>query len=106
MKEITIDNTLYRIGKNAEDNTQMVRYSDGVWYWFHLGKFPSCHVVACKNDIGTTEIINACDLVKKNSKYKFANIEIHYCKIKNLVLCEKPGSVTFKSNRKVDSINI
>lgn len=106
MKEIIIEDTIYRIGKNAKDNTELIQKSNQEWYWFHLSKFPSCHIVVCKDEINQNEIINACNLVKENSKYKFNNIGIHYCKISNLITCEKPGSVIFKSNKKVKTINI
>lgn len=106
MKEIIINEIIFRVGKNAEDNTQLINRSNVEWYWFHLSKFPSCHVVICKNEINEEDINNACNLVKENSKYKFKNIGIDYCKIKNLVHGEKPGSVHFKSNKLVNKINV
>ena len=106
MKEVTIDNTLYRIGKNAQDNTNLINSSDSNWYWFHLEKFPSCHVIICKDEITNSEIYQAGLLVKENSKYKFKNISICYCKINNLIHGSDLGSVSFKSNRAVKIINI
>ena len=106
MKEVIIDNITYRIGKNAEENTKLVTDSDKEWYWFHLDKFPSCHVILCSNDINNNMVLQAGQLVKENSKYKFKNIGINYCKIKNLVPGSEPGSVSFVSNRQVKLINI
>lgn len=106
MKEIVIDNIIYRIGKNANENTKLVTESDKEWYWFHLDKFPSCHVIVCSNEIDNNMILKAGQLVKENSKYKFKNIGINYCKIKNLVTGSEPGSVSFVSNRQVKLINI
>jgi len=101
MKEVDINGIIYRIGKNDQDNTQLIKDSMNSWYWFHLSKFPSCHVVVCKEELTSDDILNACNLVKENSKYKFKNIGIDYCKIDNLVHGTKAGSVSFKSNRQV-----
>jgi predicted ribosome quality control (RQC) complex YloA/Tae2 family protein len=106
MTEVNINNTIYRIGKNAPDNTQLIKDSDNDWFWFHLDKFPSCHVVICKTELTNDDILTACNLVKENSKYKFSNIGICYCKIKNLIHGEEPGSVSFKSNRQVKIFNL
>ena len=106
MKELIIDNTTYRIGQNASDNTQLIKDSEAEWYWFHLEKFASAHVIICKIDPSPIEIQQAANLVKENSKYKFANIGISYCKINNLVHGIDAGSVSFISNRKVQNIKI
>ena len=106
MKEILINEVIYRIGKNAQDNTQLIKDSDKNWYWFHLDKFPSCHVIVCKDELTDLEINTAGNLVKENSKYKFNNIGIIYCKIDNILHGQEPGSVHFKSNRQVKLINI
>ncbi len=106
MKEIAIDNTIYRIGKNAQDNTKLIKSSESNWFWFHLDKFPSCHVVVCKGELTKDEIHQAGTLVKENSKYKFNNIAVCYCKINNLIHGDEPGSVSYKSNRAVNIINI
>ena len=106
MKEVKINDITYKIGKNAQDNTNLIKDSDPNWFWFHLDKFPSCHVVLCKEEVTNTEIIQAATLVKENSKYKFNNIGICYCKINNLIHGKEPGSVSYKSNRAVNVINI
>ena len=106
MKEITIDETIYRIGQNDKDNTDLIKNSESEWFWFHLEKFPSCHVIICKNDISSEEIMTASQLVKDNSKYKFNNIGINYCKVKNLVHGDKAGSVSFVSNKQVKKISL
>jgi hypothetical protein len=106
MKEVIIDSTVFRIGQNASDNTQLIKDSEQEWFWLHLNKFPSAHVIICKTEPTSIEIEQAANLVKENSKYKFANISICYCKINNLIHGEAPGSVSFVSNRKVQYINI
>jgi hypothetical protein len=106
MKEYVINDVIYRVGTSAEDNSQLIKDSMGDWTWFHLDKFPSCHVVICKMGCDSVEINQAATLVKEHSKYKFKNIGVNYCKIDNLVHCSKPGSVSFISKRKVQYVSV
>jgi hypothetical protein len=106
MKEVIINNVTYRVGTSAKDNTQLIKDSEPEWLWFHLEKFPSCHVVACLPLANPTIITTAADLVKLNSKYKFKHIGINYCKISNLRHGQAAGSVYFVSNKAVQCINI
>lgn len=106
MKELIVDNVIFRQGENAKDNTQLIKDSEGDWTWFHLAKFPSCHVVVCQNTLDEATINAAAELVKENSKYKFKHIGVSYCKIKNLKHGQNPGSVHFVSKRQVLNINI
>ena len=101
MKEIVIDNIVYRIGRSAADNTQLIKDSDPEWLWFHLDKFPSCHVVACFKGSNRDIIDKAALLVKEHSKYKFKHIGVNYCKISNLLHGVAAGSVHFVSNKQV-----
>jgi len=106
MKDCIINEITYKIGKDAKENTELVSSSNPNWYWFHLEKFPSCHLVICAEEL-TNEMINyAGELVKENSKYKFKNIGINYCKIDNLLHGKEPGSVYFKSNKQVKKFNL
>lgn len=105
MKEYVNNTVIYRIGQNAQDNTQLIKDSMGDWHWFHLESFPSCHVVVCQSEVDNSIISQAANLVKENSKYKFKNIVVSYCKINNLKHGSKDGSVTFVSNRQVKKIN-
>ena len=106
MKTMLINDVTYIIGSNAADNTQMVKDSDSGWMWFHLEKFPSCHVVLCKSDCSDVEIMTAASLVKTHSKYKFKHIGVHYTNVGNLTHCAKPGAVCFISKRKVKSVSV
>jgi len=103
MKEITIDGIIYRVGENAVDNTELIKKSEPDWYWVHLTKFPSAHVVILSSSPSPIELQHAISLVWNNTKYKFHNIGM-YCKINNLILGENPGDVSFVSNRQVKQI--
>ena len=106
MKELTINNIVYRIGRSAADNTQLIRESNPDWLWLHLNKFPSCHVVVCTKDFDDALLRVAGALVKEHSRYKFKNIGVNYCKISNLVHGTTAGSVSFVSNREVALIYV
>lgn len=103
---LTIDNITYRIGENAEDNTRHINASEGTWTWFHLASFPSCHVIVCHDSVDASMINTAASLVKSRSKYKFKNIVVSYCLVKNLRHGSKPGSVSFISNRQVKKVHV
>jgi predicted ribosome quality control (RQC) complex YloA/Tae2 family protein len=107
MKVVEQEETIYWIGKNAQDNWDIIKKSEQNWMWFHLDKFPSSHVIICKNsnNISNEEKNSACKLLIENSKYKFNNIGIVYCEISNLTIGEEVGSVIFISNKKVNKIN-
>jgi predicted ribosome quality control (RQC) complex YloA/Tae2 family protein len=105
MKQITVNTIVYRIGRNAKDNTQLIKDSDPNWVWFHLAKFPSCHVVACVVDPDKTVVDEAAALVKSHSKYKFT-VSVNYCKISNLKHADKDGAVMFISNKQVSTVTL
>jgi len=64
-------------------------------------------VIICKEgELTNEEILEASKIVKEHSKYKFANIGINYCQIKNLIHEKEPGSVSFISKRQVKKINL
>jgi len=109
MKEIINESTTYWVGRNAQDNWDIINKSDKNWIWIHLDKFPSGHVIICKNSdtISHQEIIYGCNLCIINSKYKNQiNLGLVYCEVTNLILGEDIGSVYFKSNRKTTKIII
>lgn len=106
MKTFTVDDVLYKVGGNASENTDLIKSCEGDWFWFHLDKFPSCHVVICSSIIDNKMILIAGELVKAHSKYKFKNIGVNYCKVQNLCHGADPGSVSFKSKRQVTTVYI
>ena len=109
MKEFTNNTTIYWLGKNATDNWNLIKESNKNWIWIHLDKFPSGHVIICKdsNIVTNDEIIYGCELCISNSKYKLQkNLGVIYCKINNLLLGEEVGSVYFNSKRKIKKIYV
>ena len=109
MKEFIDNNTTYWLGKNAQDNWNIIKKAEVKWIWMHLDKFPSGHVIICKNSdtVSDDEIIYGSELCISNSKYKAQNnIGVVYCEISNLTLGVDIGSVYFKSNKKTRKIII
>ena len=106
MKEIIIDDILFKVGQNAQENWDLLSLDEN-FTWFHLKSFPSCHVIIEKIDPTNDDIINGANLCLQNTKYRnLKNIKINYTLIKNIVKSDKIGSVTFKSNRKVKTVMI
>lgn len=106
MKIFHLNDTRFWQGKDARDNWNIIKDSEQTWAWFHLEKFPSSHVIICKNmdEITKEEIQYAADLVCNATKYKFKDIGVQFCEVENLTLGSDVGSVIFKSNRKVKKI--
>ena len=100
MRSINENNTIYNIGENANDNSIMVnqlRKKNINYWWFHLGDFPSAHVIVEKTKLSELDILYASMLLKTNSKYKnFRKIKIHYTQLKNVKNTDIPGLVEIK----------
>jgi predicted ribosome quality control (RQC) complex YloA/Tae2 family protein len=116
-------NVVYKIGKDAQNNFELIDAADNNDVWFHLKGVSSCHVIACLKNIQYTtrddELPNFYDinfdtlekkekqqiitqgalLCKQYSKLKSAkNVDIVYAKIEDVHKTDVPGSVfTYKS---------
>ena len=111
-------NIIYKIGRNARDNFNLIDESDKDDLWFHINNKPSCHVIARLQNIRFTtqdndlpnyydihfdtlenkqkqQIIKQGALIcKQFSKFKSEkNVEVVYTKIENVVKTEIIGSV-------------
>jgi predicted ribosome quality control (RQC) complex YloA/Tae2 family protein len=106
MKTVILNDVSYKIGQNAKENWELLDLSND-YTWFHLKSFPSCHVIIEKEEPDNNEILEGAKLCLENTKYRnLKNIKVNYTKIKNIVKADKVGAVTFKSNRKVNTIMI
>lgn len=90
----------FLIGKNSEDNFNIIDISSPNDIWFHLNDYPSCHVIAKvpdKIDRRNIKFIikKGALLCKENSKYKSnKNLDIIYTKVKNVKKTNILGTVT------------
>lgn len=92
------------VGKNASDNWNIIQNSSPSDIWFHNKSFPGCHVIIRDEEPDCDRIMEAAEMCKENSKYKFKNMKISYTPISNIILGTSVGSVQFISNRKVRSV--
>jgi len=99
-----------KIGKNANENKELIDEAKQYDLWFHIDNLPSPHGIIYisesnvkkSNDIIKDKIlINiVANLVRDNSKYKNQKMKIIYCPINNLSHGDTVGSVILKSTPK------
>ena len=99
----------YIIGKNSQNNFDIIDHSNENDIWFHLKDYPSTHVVVKINKNYNKKELKyilkqGSILCKQNSKYKsMKNISIVYTKIKNVQKTSILGTVEI-SNEKIINI--
>jgi predicted ribosome quality control (RQC) complex YloA/Tae2 family protein len=117
-------NVVYKVGKNAHNNFELIDQAHPNDIWFHLKDVSSCHVIACLKNIRYTtrndELPNYYDidfdtldkkdkqqiitqgalLCKQFSKLKSEkNVEIIYTKIEDVHKTNVAGSVLTTNNK-------
>lgn len=96
---------MYRIGKSAKENWELIDVAKPNYYWFHLSSFPSAHVILECEKPTNDMFYQAALLCKQATKYKnVPNIKVSYCKISNLIKGDKIGSVYYKSRKQIREI--
>lgn len=97
MKEFIIDDINYYLGQNDKDNHLLIdimKLKNDKYWWFHLASFPSGHCIVETTELTKSIIINACNLVKLNSKYYgYKNIKFSYTQLSNIKKTNKQGEV-------------
>lgn len=102
MLTITENEIIYKLGRNAKENFQLIDEahdtSDNYW-WFHINDHPSGHCVIFSEDITNQMITTAANLVKQFSKLKNQNkVKIVYTQIKNVEKTKTLGQVLLKGS--------
>ena len=106
MKSITINDVVFKIGQNAQENWDLLNLNEN-FTRLHLKSFSSCHVVIEKEDLDKEDLIEGAQLCLQNTKYRnLKNIKVNYTLLKNIKRADKIGAVHFISNRKVNTIMI
>ena len=97
----------YVIGKNAEDNFDIIDDAEDHHIWFHVNDHSSSHVIA-KLDAELSKkdfryiIKQGAVLCKQHSKLKSnKNVEIIYTIIGNITKTDIPGRVITSNEKKV-----
>lgn len=96
---------IFRIGKNAKGNHEIIDLALENDMWFHIEGLPSCHVIASIPD-NTKELKSIIKkgalLCKQNSKYiSQKNLPISYTLIKNVKKTEVVGSVLITNHKTI-----
>jgi hypothetical protein len=99
-------NIKYLIGKNKEENFEIIDLSKDNDIWIHIYDYSSCHVIACVDELNINRkylkyiIKQGALLCKQNSNLKSLNkVKIIYTKIKNVQKTEIIGMVLTKDTK-------
>lgn len=94
----------FHIGKNKNENFEVIDNASNNDLWFHAKDISSCHVVCeLPDDVNKKElsyIIKVGALLCKNNTNKLIslkNVEIIYTKIENVTKTNTPGCVLTKN---------
>ena len=108
MKELEYDGHRILLGKDRSDNVRLLKDFGHTDYTFmHLKSYPSSHVVIMSNCPSDDTLEFAAHACKQQSKYKhLRGLKAIYTAYSNVRKTDVPGTVVFKSNRKVKDIAI
>lgn len=85
------------IGKNENENEQIISNADPEDYWLHLADYPSPHIIVknpTKKKIHRKILKQAAYQVKINSKYRnLKKVDVTVTKVKHLESTNKTGTV-------------
>ena len=88
------DSIIYKLGKNAKENFELIDNSLETYWWFHLDDYPSGHCIIESSSIDYSMALIAAKLVKENSKVKTEkNIKVVYTQLKNIKKTKNLGEV-------------
>ena len=99
---------VFNIGKNKNDNFEVIDNASHSDLWFHAKEVSSCHVVCeIPDDINKKEpsyIIKVGALLCKSNTNKLSglkNVEIMYTKIENVAKTSVPGCVITQNTKTI-----
>jgi hypothetical protein len=102
----------FSIGKNAQDNFNIIDSAKPNDIWFHLFNAPSCHIIASLPENITKEekkyiIKQGAILCKRYSNMASRkNVFIIYSSIENIIKSKPVGTVEFRDYSKTNIIEI
>lgn len=101
-QEVTI-----RRGESATENWALIDAAEGSWVWLHLDSFPSPHVVVESASPSAQVVAAAAEFCRGGSKYRrLGDLKVCYTTVSNLVKGDAPGSVEYRSRRKVKKLKL
>ena len=107
-------NIEFRVGKNAQDNFDLIDAASPTDLWFHIRDHASCHVVAALPHRMEEEIqynkkqlrhiaTQGAVICKQHSKYKSeSNVQVMYTQIQHVVKTATVGMVTVSTYRTIE----
>lgn len=102
-------NITFYVGKNAQENFDIIDMANENDLWFHLNDYASCHVVGVINHLRLNKkelsyiIKQGAILCKNNSKYKSEKkISIIYTNISNVIKTKIIGNVSLSKTKLID----
>lgn len=118
MKIETYNNISYYIGKNAQENWELLdkfKKENENYVWFHLNSFPSGYVIMkitmeeLNENLGNISkseleqyLIQGALFCKENSKYRnYTNLKIVYTTLKKLTKTDKVGEVIISGKKNI-----
>lgn len=102
MKTIIDNDTIYYIGRNAQDNWDLFDKMNDEFYWFHLNDFSGCHVYIESDNPSMSQITRALELTKEYSKIPYCQkVSICYTQKKFLKKGRDIGSVIINTIPKI-----
>lgn len=90
---------MFKFGRNAKDNHELIKNADKNDWWIHLQDDSSAHVIIEKDNITEKDLYFACNTIYKKNKLNPKNFI--YTQIKNLKLSKNPGEVKIKNKDEI-----
>ena len=98
--------TPYRLGKNADENSELFTEATQTDWWFHLDSLPSAHAYVADSDMSREVVREVAEALRENSKYRnLPKLRVVYTQKKNLRRGNKPGEVCIVSNKRCKYTN-
>ncbi len=108
MLTITENEIIYKLGRNARENFELIDDAQDTnpdYWWFHLESHPSGHCVIYSSEITNQMVAIAANLVKQYSKLKAdKKVKIVYTQIKNVTKTKTLGQVLITGPTKTISV--
>ena len=94
MKIYRENGVVYRLGRNAMENTELIADADPGDWWFHLEGYPSGHCIVESVELHKDQIQRAAVLVKMHSLQKEEKkCRVLYCRVAEVTPTKVPGRV-------------
>jgi predicted ribosome quality control (RQC) complex YloA/Tae2 family protein len=95
MKIYQENGVVYRLGRNAKENSKLIADADPGDWWFHLEGTPSGHCIVESVDLNKDQIQRAAVLVKMHSlqKGEKKKCRVLYCRVAEVTPTKNPGRV-------------